>query len=407
MKNIVKETKIIQLSVCYSPIGSTVRKVLIYILSIATILRCSSHLSQTTPIPVKQESNVFASENTYALLIGILDWKDPSLLKFPKKDRKDREFKEILLKKGVPESQILYLEDSQASLAQIRLSLREILKHAPKRSTFLFYFAGHGDRESEETFLMNYDVNPEKLLQTAFSVTELKNTIAKHFSGDRVLFFADCCYSGGLAQAVKSLADTGLKAAALTSAHELAGSTGNWTFTQALIDVFSGNTGIDRSGEGKIRYSQAAEFIHREMMYKENQLNGEEHSKNFDLGFLLTATDVCKTLQTEAFYVGDYVEVFVQAKWQVGKITDYTAPYFKLTLTEGGSVESLGSNLRSPVFREFSIGVKTSVLCTDPKELEGITPAIILGKIDKFYLVSSLQKVSWSPATWVPVECLK
>ena len=48
---------------------------------------------------------LFDAKSTYAVVAGVLEWKDPGLASFPKEDRKDKALFETLGQLGVPASQ--------------------------------------------------------------------------------------------------------------------------------------------------------------------------------------------------------------------------------------------------------------------------------------------------------------
>src|SRR4051812_5446578 len=94
---------------------------------------------------------------TYALLVGVVEWQDASLLRFPRVGRQDRELERALLAWGVPRSQLHFLEDKEATRERIITELEKAAGAAPPDSTFLFYFTGHGLPEGKKVYLAGYD----------------------------------------------------------------------------------------------------------------------------------------------------------------------------------------------------------------------------------------------------------
>jgi hypothetical protein len=95
--------------------------------------------------------------------------------------------------------------------------------------------------------------------------------IGETFRGDRALLAADCCYSGELAKAVERQAGrVGYAVFASSSASEL--STGNWTFTEALLDGLRGHAGCDLDDDGRITLAELGRYIAADMRVGEGQL---------------------------------------------------------------------------------------------------------------------------------------
>ncbi|MCE9584978.1 MAG: caspase family protein, partial [Planctomycetes bacterium] len=182
-------------------------------------------------------------EKTYALMAGVLEWQDKNLPPFPKENRADRALEATLKKAGVPADHIVFLEDKAATQRAIQDKLREVCGMATEGSTLIFYFAGHGMQDDGgEIYLANYDADTAKKKATCVATADVSRIIAKHFKGSRVLLFADCCYSGGLAKVVHEFdKDAGKSAACLTSATASNVSTAEWTFTSSLVAIFGGD----------------------------------------------------------------------------------------------------------------------------------------------------------------------
>src|SRR5262249_52970500 len=138
-----------------------------------------------------------------------------------------------------------------------------------------------------DTVFMNYDVKPGRPKQTGLLVSDLTELIRDNFRGKRVLFLADCCYSGGLAKAAEELGKDGFAAASVTSAGATVTSTVNWTFTQTVIDALTGEPLTDRDGDGTVTLGELAAEVRDAMRYLERQNSGSAHcglSGSFALG---------------------------------------------------------------------------------------------------------------------------
>jgi hypothetical protein len=96
------------------------------------------------------------------------------------------------------------------------------------------------------------------------------HAIEAGFKGSQVLLTADCCHSGGLAEEAARHKGR-INFGTLTSARASATSTGNWTFTQCLADLYSGKPMLDLDHDGAITFAEAAQYSDLRMAFRENQ----------------------------------------------------------------------------------------------------------------------------------------
>jgi hypothetical protein len=213
---------------------------------------------------------------THAVIVGVLEWK-AGLTPYPKGNRKDQELRDLLVKRGTPADNIRLLLDKEATLPKIREAIAETLKKAGPRSTLIVYYAGHGWAAGGDYCFANYEVVPSKKA-TAWSLNELGSTLASDFKGQRVLLWADCCFSGGLEVVVDAVAAKKIGACALTSASTANTSTNNWTFTQSIIDGLKGEPLIDLNADGRITLSEMHAEVREAMTHMEGQKHGFKKS---------------------------------------------------------------------------------------------------------------------------------
>jgi hypothetical protein len=211
---------------------------------------------------------------TYAVIVGVLRWQDPKVPSFSPKNRKDRELYQTLLGRGVPAGNMALLLDEKATLANIHRRLSGTVAKAGPGSTFLFYYAGHGNLGAGGgVSFANYDSAPRRTLQ----LSGVSALLRKRFKGARVLLMADCCHSGGLAAVARDLAAARIKAASVTSAEASNLSSGNWTFTQAVIDALRGEPLLDANGDGVISLAELDREAADAMKYREAQRSGSSY----------------------------------------------------------------------------------------------------------------------------------
>lgn len=219
-----------------------------------------------------EATSVLDLQNTYVVLVGVLTWKDKNLDSFSPYHRKDVELYQTLLRRGVPQKNIVHLIDAQATLETIKATLKRVLSNTNEGSDFIFFYSGHGLTDDEDqAYIANYDILEDDPESNGLSIKSLGRFIAKHFNGDRVILFGDFCYSGALQEATQIIHDKGYKSMSLASAQDSSLSTGNWTFTQTLIDTFNGLNLADLDRDGKIVLSELSEDVASAMKYREFQ----------------------------------------------------------------------------------------------------------------------------------------
>jgi hypothetical protein len=246
-----------------------------------------------------------------------LEWKS-SLTPYSKKNRKDVELRDLLVKRGVPAENIETLLDQQATLTQIHETTARTVKRCPAGSTLIIYYAGHGWNAGDDYFFANYDCVPSKR-ETSWSLKGLGETLAASFKGKRVFLFADCCFSGGLGIVVDRLAKADISACCLTSAGKANTSTSNWTFSQSIIDAFHGEPLVDHNGDGKITLGEMAAEVREAMRHMEGQLNGFA-SKGIADDFVIGEATGPRPPGSAKFPAGCYVETPAGSRDRHGRV---------------------------------------------------------------------------------------
>ncbi|PKL50609.1 MAG: hypothetical protein CVV42_02470 [Candidatus Riflebacteria bacterium HGW-Riflebacteria-2] len=226
---------------------------------------------------------------TLVMMVGVLTWQDTSLATYTAENRYDQKLYGILRQRGVPAENIVFLKDKKATLAAIRRSLEKLLALSNERSTFMFYYTGHGEKSEDgsETFFLNYDCNTESLGQSSFSLSEMAKTLKSKFKGKQVILTADCCYSGNLNRVADTLGTAAINTMVLSSATAANESTGEWTFTKSLNEILNG-TPLMKIDNLEITASAAADYIAHNMAYAEMQLANYHLTPRFPAKFVLT-----------------------------------------------------------------------------------------------------------------------
>jgi hypothetical protein len=254
---------------------------------------------------------VWEPEKTWVFMVGVLEWKDEAIARFPKENRRDQELAALLSRRGVPAGQILFLEDREATLARIRKEFPTFLAKAT--GTVFVYYAGHGDLDaSGAAAFLPYD-SEGPLEHSGWSVRSIFDDLEKHFKGSRAILLADCCYSGALSTEARKRK---VPALCLASSQSSAESTGNWTFTEGLIAGFRGEGLLDLDGDGKVQLEELATHSEQELAFSEGQLSSF-HAPG-DAGRLVIAPATPK----KSPRLGDRLEVESKGAWYPARVLE-------------------------------------------------------------------------------------
>lgn len=211
-----------------------------------------------------------AEPGCWVLAVGVLEWARPDHWDpFEQEGRRDARLVQVLRDRGIPADHVFYLQDRAATRSAIEGALETILQKAGPGDTLIVYYAGHGYlNEDGRFFFAPYDGGDED--DSYWSGGQLVRTIADRFRGDTCWLLADCCHSGALTNHVRDL-QSRVGFGTLTSTVESESSTGNWSFTEALLEGMSGNPLADRDGDGQISFFELGAFVAGRMDFAEGQ----------------------------------------------------------------------------------------------------------------------------------------
>ena len=254
---------------------------------------------------LQAEHPVWEPAKTWVFAVGVLKFDKPSLTTWPDEGRMDSVMIEAVKKRGVPPGHVVFLKNEHATKENIARQLVPFLRRVGADDTLLFYYAGHGARNYAEpartcTFV-TYDT------ASIWTVASVFQTVERNFHGRQVMYMADCCHSGSI---VDEAAHRKGREAGLASAHVSSTSTGNWTFTRCLVDMFEGSPMLDRNGDGEITFAEAARYIEGEMAFAEGQ-----HSSSGTSGGFSSDTVMARTRAKHTPRMGELIEAESRGKW--------------------------------------------------------------------------------------------
>lgn len=227
-------------------------------------------------------------QKTWVFVVGVLSWKNSDMFgSFPVKNRRDAALVDFFKQTGVPDSQIVYLQDKKATQQRIDHAFAEQLKKLRADDLLIVYYAGHGTRSEDgnDVFLASYDAGDDEV--DGWSVNSIPGKI-KESKASRVLWFIDCCYSGQAALAITKQS-AGPAYACVTSSAASESSTEHWTFTEALLDAMRGVSYVDLNHDGVVTLAELAEHVEADMNAAEEQRSTFASTKGFDPGMVLAA----------------------------------------------------------------------------------------------------------------------
>lgn len=200
---------------------------------------------------------------TWVFMVSLVEWEDTTMATFDKDGRIDSAIIDFFSKNGVPSNQILYVKDKKATTSLVRSEFVNFLKKGNKEDHLFFYYAGHGYiNEEEKVCFATYKGED-------WSAEEIVKTVNNNFAGNKAFFTADCCNSGGLTLEAQKYPQR--EYVSLNSVVPTNNSTGNWTFSNALLYGLQGKNFIDNNNNGNISLEELAKYIDEEMAVVEGQ----------------------------------------------------------------------------------------------------------------------------------------
>ena len=253
---------------------------------------------------------------TWVFVVGVLEWQHAEMFdSFPKENRRDSQLINFFRREGVPDAQIVFLKDSQATSRRIRESFPAFLSQAEDSDFLFFYYTGHGykSEDAKRTFFATYDAGDDV---AGWATDSIVRDIERYFKGSRALLTADTCYSGDLALQSQRLGNR-VSYATLTSSSASQQSTGNWTFTEMLLAGLSGKSFADMNGDGEVSLSELAIDIKDDMAFAEGQRSTFVTSANFPAEMLLAPAE--RKLNP---LISRRVEVRSEGDWYKARVID-------------------------------------------------------------------------------------
>jgi hypothetical protein len=248
-----------------------------------------------------QSAPVLTPAQTWLFAVGILSFQDSHETSWDSKNRRDTQLVDWARNAGVPNDHIVYIGDAAATKSKIERKFETFLPRVQAGDSLIVYYTGHGTDGGFET--TDGDL---------WEMSSIVNNIDEHCKRARVLLLGDCCYSGSLTDAIRKHNGNNEYAAISSSAKTEPGH-GNWTFSEALLQVLRGNPVADSNKDGFISLEEAKNFI------KSDILNYENNHSAFAVTNPSFAQMILVKADPKAFFDPKPVEVFYNDEWWAGK----------------------------------------------------------------------------------------
>jgi hypothetical protein len=170
-------------------------KFLIFVFILYGILQADTRGIKPIHYIDKRENKIDLYNNSYAIVIGINEYKEIPSLDAAVSDA--MKVSALLQNRGMKVTQLI---DHQATRKNIAKAIGDVMHNISKANDrVLIYFAGHGvatgDKGSKMGYILPYDAELNYPRATGISMREINGWTAG-YKAKHVMFVADSCYSG-------------------------------------------------------------------------------------------------------------------------------------------------------------------------------------------------------------------
>lgn len=164
------------------------------------------HVTRTAPGQAPAELSADFKGQRWAVVVGVSRYEHsqkgiPNLRYADADARLFYEFLKSPQGGGFTDDHIIFLENENATLAELKRSLFDFLGKAIREDLVVVYFAGHGAPDPlnpSNLFLLTHDTDPEQMRSTAFPMWDLQTALERFIPSERVVVLVDACHSAGV-----------------------------------------------------------------------------------------------------------------------------------------------------------------------------------------------------------------
>lgn len=205
----------------------------------------------------------WSPENTRIVVISLARFagEKDGATSFSIPDRLDDPLVELFKERGVPEEQILYLKDDEATKEAITEQFPAFLAESTEDETLIFYYSSHGGYDPKtgaHTFVA---------FDGSMSIGWFVGKIEAKFEGTQAMLFSDCCFSGGLVQLAEARTETDISFGALSTTGSCNLGYSGWRFTDLLMRAWFGDVAMDFDETGTVSFAELCVFAERYMAF--------------------------------------------------------------------------------------------------------------------------------------------
>ncbi len=230
---------------------------------------------------VKADTNIVKG-NTYAIIVGISDYKLVPHLQFAHKDA--QAFEKFLLSDAggkIPQANVETFLNENATRSNVGDAISVVARKAKPGDRVYFFFAGHGDMEDltqiENGLLLLYNSpngNYFGMNDDVLEILDLKRYLSPLAQrGVEMIFIVDACHSGNLKGGVEGVAQT---ASAMASSwgkeykilscqpNQISLESAEWGGGRGLFSLVleEGMKGLaDKNNDGKVSFAELQRYI--------------------------------------------------------------------------------------------------------------------------------------------------
>jgi hypothetical protein len=232
------------------------------------------------PVPVEGKK--------YALVIGISRYKSVGVgltnLRYAASDAAT--FRDFLVSPrggSFPAANITFLQDENATLANIKEALSNLLSRARTEDTIVIFVDAQGATErssaldrSGNNFLLAWDTDPEDMSSTALSITEIEGMLSDDLKAKHVVVFADTSHTSSIGEKALNLVNDywvrmanrmGLAVLTANDKGQLSKEGDEWgghgIFTHYLLKGMEGEA--DADGDGTVTVAELFSYVRKKV----------------------------------------------------------------------------------------------------------------------------------------------
>lgn len=293
-------------------------------------------------------------EKTRAFIVCLAQFSGDKLDSFSTDDRLDGSLVQLLIQRGIPKDQIVFLSDKRATTQNIKREFTSFLRKSKEGEMLFFYFGSHGGYDPNTGVCEFFTFDDELPFQWVF------DAIDRDFKGTRAFLTADCCHSGGIVElAQRRTSRVAYACLSSTYTHQTAWS--GWRFVFCLLRGFSGDPVVDLNNDGHVDVAEFANYTERYMSFAAEGKPMFCTTHGFNPQMILADTHGKKADS----HIGDLVEVKSGKKWYKAEVLSVKGKKFKIHYTADTKSDDdewvTQDQIRPYQFQHFRVGSDVEV----------------------------------------------